>query len=279
MSNIKSKKVLLLVVTIMGVFLVLFGVSYAYFTAMATSSEQKVESGTLVLTYHTGKNISLENVNPTEEENAGIHQFAIENTGTLDATYYMYLDNITLKKGETNAQSENLKWKLYKANESYVEQEEIANGNFSDGNNTIEMNTNIAIEPSEKQYYILKIWLQETGALQNEDQGLIFSGQVVATTEKKAVNKSLANLMKQEAVLDNIASTYVTSDTGIDFSQISSDTNGKGLYTLHGTESNPNPIMYYRGDVENNNVKFANFCWKIVRTTETGGVKLKVVNV
>ena len=269
-----NRKTLIVSLLIIAGTLILMGTTYAYFTAMATSNEQKVQSGTLVLTYSTGKNISLENVIPTEEENAGIHQFAIENTGTLDATYYMYLDNITLKKGETNAQSENLKWKLYKANESYVEQEEIANGNFSDGNNTIEMNTDIAIEPSEKQYYILKIWLQETGALQNEDQGLIFSGQVVATTEKKAVNKSLANLMKQEAVLDNIASTYVTSSTGIDFSQISSDTNGKGLYTLHGTESNPNPIMYYRGDVENNNVKFANFCWKIVRTTETGGVKL-----
>ena len=274
MSNIKSKKVLLLVVTIMGAFLVLFGVSYAYFTAMATSDEQKVQSGVLSLTYDSGQDIFLENAFPGEESEAGIHQFAIENTGTLDATYYMYLDNITLKKGEANAQSENLKWKLYKANESYVEQEEIANGNFSDGNNTIEMNTDIAIEPSEKQYYILKIWLQETGVLQNEDQGLIFSGQVVATTEKKVIGRNLVNLMKQEAVLDNIASTYVTSDTGIDFSQISSDTNGKGLYTLHGTENNPNPIMYYRGDVENNNVKFANFCWKIVRTTETGGVKL-----
>jgi len=269
-----NKPTLIVSLLIIAGTLILMGTTYAYFTAMATSNEQKVQSGTLVLTYSTGKNISLENVIPTEEENAGIHQFAIENRGTLDATYYMYLDNITLKKGETNAKSENLKWKLYKANESYVEQEEIANGNFSDGNNTIEMNTDIAIEPSEKQYYILKIWLQETGALQNEDQGLIFSGQVVATTEKKAVNKSLANLMKQEAVLDNIASTYVTSSTGIDFSQISSDTNGKGLYTLHGTENNPNPIMYYRGDVENNNVKFANFCWKIVRTTETGGVKL-----
>ena len=269
-----NKPTLIVSLLIIAGTLILMGTTYAYFTAMATSNEQKVQSGTLVLTYSTGKNISLENVIPTEEENAGIHQFAIENRGTLDATYYMYLDNITLKKGETNAKSENLKWKLYKANESYIEQEEIANGNFSDGNNTIEMNTDITIEPSEKQYYILKIWLQETGALQNEDQGLIFSGQVVATTEKKAVNKSLANLMKQEAVLDNIASTYVTSDTGIDFSQISSDTNGKGLYTLHGTESNPNPIMYYRGDVENNNVKFANFCWKIVRTTETGGVKL-----
>ena len=120
-----NKPTLIVSLLIVAGTLILMGTTYAYFTAMATSNEQKVESGTLVLTYHTGKNISLENVNPTEEENAGIHQFAIENTGTLDATYYMYLDNITLKKGETNAQSENLKWKLYKANESYVEQEEM----------------------------------------------------------------------------------------------------------------------------------------------------------
>ena len=34
------------------------------------------------------------------------------------------------------------------------------------------------------------------------------------------------------------------------------------------------PIYYYRGPIENNNVIFANYCWKIVRTTETGGTKL-----
>lgn len=269
-----NKPTLIVSLLIIAGTLILMGTTYAYFTAMATSNEQAAESGTLELTYLTNQNISLENAFPGEEKDAGIHQFAIENTGTLDATYYLYLDNITLKKGKEESQSENLKWKLYKADESYNEQEEIAYGDFSGGSATIELDTGITIEPGEKQYYIFKVWLQETGALQNEDQGLIFSGQVVATTEKKAVNKSLANLMKQEAVLDNIASTYVTSSTGIDFSQISSDTNGKGLYTLHGTESNPNPIMYYRGDVENNNVKFANFCWKIVRTTETGGVKL-----
>lgn len=269
-----NKPTLIVSLLIIAGTLILMGTTYAYFTAIATSNEQAAESGTLELTYLTNQNISLENAFPGEEKDAGIHQFAIENTGTLDATYYLYLDNITLKKGKEESQSENLKWKLYKADESYNEQEEIAYGDFSGGSATIELDTDITIEPGEKQYYIFKVWLQETGALQNEDQGLIFSGQVVATTEKKAVNKSLANLMKQEAVLDNITSTYVTSDTGIDFSQISSDTNGKGLYTLHGTESNPNPIMYYRGDVENNNVKFANFCWKIVRTTETGGVKL-----
>lgn len=33
-------------------------------------------------------------------------------------------------------------------------------------------------------------------------------------------------------------------------------------------------VYYYHGKAANNNVIFANFCWKIVRTTDTGGVKL-----
>ena len=35
-----------------------------------------------------------------------------------------------------------------------------------------------------------------------------------------------------------------------------------------------NNIYYFNGAVEDNNVLFAGFCWKIVRTTETGGVKM-----
>ena len=103
------------------------------------------------MTYVTGKDISLENVFPGEESEAGIHQFAIENTGTLDAAYYLYLDNITLQKGSIDTQSENLKWKLYQADESYTEQEEIASGDFSDGSNTLEIDTDVSIAPSVKQ--------------------------------------------------------------------------------------------------------------------------------
>lgn len=86
-------------------------------------------------------------------------------------------------------------------------------------------------------------------------------------------NKAYTTL-KEEAVLDSIASTYVTSATGINFNAAPSDTNGKGLYIRSGTENNANPIYYYRGAVTNNNVIFADFCWKIVRTTETGGIKI-----
>lgn len=40
--------------------------------------------------------------------------------------------------------------------------------------------------------------------------------------------------------------------------------------TFNGKEK----IYYYYGEADNNNVLFANYCWKIVRTTDTGGVKL-----
>ena len=88
------------------------------------------------------------------------------------------------------------------------------------------------------------------------------------------VDSTVFRLAKVQAVSDNISSEYVTSSNGISFTDISSDTNGKGIYTLASTINDNYPIHYYRGAVETNNVLFAGFCWKIVRTTETGGTKL-----
>jgi hypothetical protein len=85
---------------------------------------------------------------------------------------------------------------------------------------------------------------------------------------------SLEEIMRRNAVMDNTTSTYVSAATGIDFVSFASDTNGKGVYTRAGTENDTYPIVYYRGDVIDNNVFFANKCWKTVRTTDTGGVKL-----
>lgn len=86
--------------------------------------------------------------------------------------------------------------------------------------------------------------------------------------------ESLYSIMKKNAVDDNIKSSFVDSTTGIDYSAHSSDSNGKGLYTLSSTLNENYPIMFYRGNITNNNIKFGGFCWKIVRTTETGGIKL-----
>ena len=63
-------------------------------------------------------------------------------------------------------------------------------------------------------------------------------------------------------------------DSSVSFSKVSTTSNGYGINTVSGTEDDTYPIYYYRGAVSNNNVLFANFCWKMVRTTDTGGVKL-----
>ena len=84
----------------------------------------------------------------------------------------------------------------------------------------------------------------------------------------------LAKIMANKAYLDNGQSQYVTSCDGIDFSNISSNTNGNGIYEIASTKNDDYPIYYYRGSGDNNNVKFAGFCWKAIRTTYTGGVKL-----
>ena len=86
--------------------------------------------------------------------------------------------------------------------------------------------------------------------------------------------KGLAKIMAENAYLDNGKSEYVTSCEGVKFNETSSDTNGKGVYEIASTKNDTYPIYYYRGAVDNNNVKFGGFCWKAIRTTDTGGVKL-----
>ena len=97
-----------------------------------------------------------------------------------------------------------------------------------------------------------------------------FSGKIYAEAKS---TKDICNISNSNDLYTRILSN-ATLDTNIDFAKISSDTNGKGIYMRSGTEDEANPIYYYRGAVDNNNLLFANFCWKIVRTTETGGIKL-----
>ena len=70
----------------------------------------------------------------------------------------------------------------------------------------------------------------------------------------------LSDIIKENAISDSDINFSTTPDTG--------------TFMVSTTENDSYPIYYYRGAVTNNNVKFANFCWKMVRTTETGGVKL-----
>ncbi len=95
-----------------------------------------------------------------------------------------------------------------------------------------------------------------------------------AIWKKLSVTKSMDGTIYQvPALYDLIASKSIGLDTNINFNE-SPTSSDSGIYTKKGTENDKYPIHYYRGIIDNNNVKFAGFCWKMVRTTNTGGVKL-----
>ncbi|MDO4747410.1 MAG: hypothetical protein Q4A70_03695 [Candidatus Saccharibacteria bacterium] len=97
-----------------------------------------------------------------------------------------------------------------------------------------------------------------------------YDNEEIPRYEGREINKVVA----ERAVVDDEDSEFVESITGVNFKESSSDTNGKGVYIFAPTKNDDVPIYYYRGAVDNNNLIFANFCWKIVRTTETGGLKV-----
>lgn len=100
------------------------------------------------------------------------------------------------------------------------------------------------------------------------------SNSIITVNKYNCTQSNLYDRLSCQSVLDNVKSKYVSSNLGINFTNISSDTNGKGIYKMALTETDTYPISYYRGEVDNNNLKFTGYCWKIVRTTNTGGTKI-----
>ena len=97
---------------------------------------------------------------------------------------------------------------------------------------------------------------------------------IKAIWKKVGLVKSMdGKISKVQTLYKFIAGGSRGLDTDVSF-QNTPTTNNSGIYTRSGTENDKYPVHYYRGIIDNNNVLFAGFCWKMVRTTSTGGVKL-----
>lgn len=120
--------------------------------------------------------------------------------------------------------------------------------------------------------YSFKGWeLVTDGIKTNNDGSFIMPYKNVtyrAKWSKVSLNKSLDGTLAGSATLYDVVASAATLDTANDVGS------GNGVYTYYSTANDEYPVHYYHGNVTNNNVVFGNMCWKIVRTTSTGGVKL-----
>ena len=89
------------------------------------------------------------------------------------------------------------------------------------------------------------------------------------TTETNPIIVSYSTL--REKVL---TSNTPMDDSNINFGEVSGVTNGQGLYYTATNTEDGKITYYFRGNVENNYVSFANHIWRIVRINEDGSIRL-----
>ncbi len=292
-----SKRTILVFIALIVVIAITIGVTYAFFnyTKVSTKSHSII-SGNISLTYNEEVDtLSLTNVFPETPEEARLRNdnfitFTISgvNTSTKDINYEIDLihgNDITEK---TRFLDNHLRFDLEEtigANTNLV----VNNMSYNDLTNYLSIwvghvpaNTSSSITRT----YKLRMWLSDEVTISDTNPDASYTTSVFRNSYasiKARVQgdfnehdyvKSAYRQLLENAIPSNIPSEFVTDSNGINFGQISSDTNGKGLYILSETANDEYPVVFFRGNINNNNVLFADCCWQIVRTSETGGIKM-----
>ncbi len=293
----KSKKTILIFLVLIIVIAVTIGVTYAFFnyTKVSTKSHSII-AGSINLTYNEETDtLSLTNAFPETKEEARLRDdnyitFTISglNTSSKDINYEIDLIHGSEFTGKTRFEDNHLKFDLEETiggNTTLV----VNNMSYQDLTNYLSIwvnhvdgNTSSTITRT----YKLRMWISDSVTISDSDANASYTTseyhnlyasikvRVIGDFNEHDYVKNATQMLIANALPSTTSSEFVTNANGIDYGNISSDTNGKGLYILKGTESDEYPIAFFRGEINNNNVIFGGFCWQIVRTTDTGGIKM-----
>ena len=153
----------------------------------------------------------------------------------------------------------------------------------------IYQNKNKVIKTKKRKQNNLAIMIKEDGATDytKSNSKDIPKGNYVSNRDKSYC-KNNGKIGDYDSTLGKVSFSFIGTDScylyfdykedtslyGTIKKRAKTDTTYLALYTGEGADTYAKPVYYYKGNVQNNNVLFAGFCWKIVRTTETGGVKI-----
>ena len=272
MERLKNKKLYITLFALSIIFLGIGG-TFAYLTTTVTATNiTQVKAGNLTMTIDGGGNSNV-----TLFPSKCTSEYAIKKTIKASAKNtsggkVLFSIGMNVATLSSDLKRATMKYALSTSATSCTDGL-IANGNFSNATvgsdiwlvkNDYDNITNTS-NTYNKTYY-LYIWLDE-----KETQNL--SGSI--SVNMKGTSSNNPNLTTEAVKTLTLYETIKNAadiTTTINFERTSAASNTNGIYMTTDTDSGI-PVYYYRGNVDNR-VLFANFCWRIVRTTETGGVKL-----
>ena len=266
-----ERKRLLIILTILSIVMLGIGGTFAYYTTSATATNiTQIKSGNLTMTIDGGGNSNTSFMPSKCTSSYAIKKTIIATSNNTSGGKVSFSIGMNIATLSDSLKRSTMKYALSTSSDSCTSGL-VANGNFS--NSTVGSDIWIVkndydnITQTSNSYtktYYLYIWLDE-----EETQNL--SGSISVNMKGTSSNNPS---LTTEALIDlyDMIKGNADTTTTIDFSKTSADSGTNGVYMTTNTDSG-NPVYYYRGNVKNH-LMFANFCWRIVRTTEIGGVKL-----
>ena len=265
-----SKRIYITLFIISIIFLSLGG-TFAYLTTSVVATNiTQIKSGNLTMTIDGGGNANVSFMPAKCTSEYAIKKKIVATSNNTSGGKVSFSIGMNVATLSDSLKRKTMKYALTISSDSCVNGL-VANGNFSNATVGSDLwivkndydNITYTNNSYTKTYY-LYIWLDE-----EETQNL--SGSI-SVNMKGTVSNNPSLTMQAYKVLFDMIKGNVDTTTNIDFSKTSEQDNTNGIYMTKDTDSGI-PVYYYRGNVDNR-VIFANFCWRIVRTTEAGGVKL-----
>ena len=307
MISVEQKnKIAYVILLLASLLIAVIGGTYAFFTAGISQGETettlKVGAGQLKIKFTNTNSVQItENVQPTpaknectkqtgayycnqsEYDSVGTKTFTLTGTNTTDASKNIKMPyNIKLVIPQNQFSSGALKYtligsKVNNDNGQVVNIEEwqdiptganttgtiLGSGYFMPGENVVHT-------------YTLNIYFPDNHISQDADKNKVFGGLIEVTTDEIYEYAPLSwKSARESTILGSIKKYNVLTGT---VTKLGAQYSFSNETVLSSAEDDYGMSYYYRGVVENNYVEYANMCWRIVRITGDGSIKLVLYN-
>lgn len=177
-NNKKSK--IMLIIILVALIIIIIALSYAAFSFSRIGSENVITLGTLELTLNEGNTINLEDTYPlTDSEGLALsgYDFTLENTGTADVDYVIYLDNVAIESPDVKLDDIYLKYSFDK--NKTIGTAEYLETLGEDGSRVLDQGT---LKSGEENSYVLRVW--PTIEVDGDFGGQVWKGKLRITGDQ-----------------------------------------------------------------------------------------------
>ena len=273
-TNVIKKQTQVIALSVFIMVIGILGVSYALFMKVDQSDEQTVQSGSLImqLSAYAGSTVISSNDLPIDDSEGLLtkgYSFSVTNNGTLPITYY-----IALYDNPDDTSTNKLSYDYIKVSLDNGTPFTLGSITTKDSAGRSILKQDISLAPDKYDTHNIKIWIDsetpESEIGKTISLKIYAYGEVCEDGECNGGTKIPGPVDKIIAQLDTSGNCPTVNDDGSVNVTAVEATNG---YLCKAKDAYGDSY-YYRGNVTNNYVLFADKYWRIVRINGDGTVRV-----